>query len=542
MKLFALLSKKEKIQIFFVLLFLVITAFFSFLPIIFMERYINSVVKGMSVILILGGGYLVIQLINAGFRSFTDYIISKQQILIASNLQKKLFDTYVKMDYDEIIDIDFSDVTNALLEDVSIIADKYLLPLTNTVNSLVTFIVGIIYIIRINNVLALIIVPLGIITAVLNWLSEKKYIENAIEKKDLSISLWKSFSEIFKGIIPIRIYNRENDYKQIIEKKRERYKYISNKQNFLEKINAFAASFLFMFSIGVILIVAGLLTANNKMSIGGMVAVLMYNHMITDPLIALIETKKMSIEVKTSINRLNSFLNGIKVNKLKETGACDKLVIKNLYFNYKNNKTNNFILQNINLTLHNDEKIAIFGKSGCGKTTLIKLIAGFYNSYTGEISYYLNNQKNNYLPSISYLYQNSYLFDDSIINNIKLSKPNACKTEIDNIIKICLLDEVIRKYKDFNIGEGGESLSGGEKTRVRLAITILKSDASIYIFDELSTSLDSKTFEKIMFNLSQYLTDKMCIFIEHNKLIKQFVDKVYTLSNGYLSLDDKLNV
>lgn len=127
------------------------------------------------------------------------------------------------------------------------------------------------------------------------------------------------------------------------------------------------------------------------------------------------------------------------------------------------------------------------------------------------------------------------------VSNIKLSKPNACKTEIDNIIKICLLDEVIRKYKDFNIGDGGESLSGGEKTRVRLAIAILKSDASIYIFDELSTSLDSKTFEKIMFNLSQYLTDKMCIFIEHNKLIKQFVDKVYTLSNGYLSFDDKLN-
>ncbi len=532
MKPFSLLTKNEKVKVFFILLLLLITAFFSFLPIIFMEKYINSVIKSPKVILVLGGGYLAIQLINTSLNSLVNYLISKEQISIASNLQKKLFDLYVKMDYEKMINLDSSDLTNALLEDISVIAEKYLLPLTNILLSSVMFIIGVGYIIRINHILALIVVPLGIITAVLNWISEKKYIKNANEKKELSVSLWKSFSEIFKGIVPIRIYNRENDYKQIINSRVETFKSVSNRQNLLEKINSFIASFLFMFSIGIILIVAGWLTATNKMSIGGMVAVLMYNHMITDPLITLIETKKISVEVKTSIKRLNLFLNISKSSTPEKRGFCDEVKFKNLFFNYKNNKENNYILKDINLHIHKNEKIAIFGQSGAGKTSLIKLIAGFYNSYEGEISYYLKQEKTEYLPTISYLYQNSYIFDESLIKNIKLSKPDASQTEIENVIKICLLEETLKKHKDLKLGENGDNLSGGEKTRLRLAITLLKNDSSIYIFDEMSSSLDSVTFETIIKNIKEYLSDKICIFVEHNKAIKNFVDKVYVLENG----------
>lgn len=111
-------------------------------------------------------------------------------------------------------------MTNAMLEDVSIISDKILLPLTNIVKSGIIFIIGSIYITRINYILALIIIPLGIITAVLNAVSEKKYIENAVDKKAIYVSLWKSFSEIFKGIIPISIYKREKDYGKIVEENR----------------------------------------------------------------------------------------------------------------------------------------------------------------------------------------------------------------------------------------------------------------------------------------------------------------------------------
>lgn len=359
-----------------------------------------------------------------------------------------------------------------------------------------------------------------------------------LREKNVSISLWKSFSEVFKGIIPIRIFGQEKKMENIVNTKIEEMLKISIKQNELEKINYFVASSLFMISIGIILIVSAIMVSKSMISIGSMVAILMYNHMITDPLIEILETKQASVSVQISLDRLSSiFKLPDDINNKILRSKVDCISLNDICFAYYNEQED-FILKNINLKLSMNEKIAIFGETGSGKSTLVKLIAGLLNASQGSIEYFYKGVKVDYLPSLSYLYQNSYLFDQSIIDNIKFSNQKVSDEFLASIIKRCKIDEIIKVHGESSIGEDGIRLSGGEKTRIRLAMMLLKNDASIFIFDELSSSLDNSTINEIFSNIVDLLDDKICIFIEHNEFILEYVDKKAFMKQGRLNIEE----
>ena len=181
---------------------------------------------------------------------------------------------------------------------------------------------------------------------------------------------------------------------------------------------------------------------------------------------------------------------------------------------------------------------AIVGPSGSGKTTFCNLIARFWDVKSGEILIGGKNIKDykieNLMNSISMVFQDVYLFEDTIENNIKFGKQNASHEEVVEAAKKARCHEFIENLPDgYNtiIGEGGASLSGGEKQRISIARAMLK-DADIIIFDEATANIDPENEDKLKEAIESLTKNKTVIMIAHRLKTIRNADQILVLKDG----------
>lgn len=211
--------------------------------------------------------------------------------------------------------------------------------------------------------------------------------------------------------------------------------------------------------------------------------------------------------------------------------------IKNLSFNYDSKK----ILDNINLTILPNTLNVLIGNSGSGKSTLFMLLSKLYNVNDNMI-HYDNIDINDideiiFKKNICIVNQEPFLFNDTILNNIKIVRKNASDQEI---IKVCKLANIHEEIMDLNegyytiINENGSNLSGGQKQRIELARAILK-DSKILLLDEPTSALDSDNQKKLIDTLKQLKENKTIFMIAHKLNDYDGFDSVYKLDNGKIN-------
>jgi ATP-binding cassette, subfamily B, heavy metal transporter len=207
---------------------------------------------------------------------------------------------------------------------------------------------------------------------------------------------------------------------------------------------------------------------------------------------------------------------------------------KNITFMYGKRK----IFENFNLKISKNKKVAFVGHSGCGKTTLVKLLYRLYDLNTGKILLDDTDIKQVNQESLreemSIVPQECVLFDDSIYNNILFSKPNAKKEEVMSAIKFAQLDKIIENFPDKEntlVGERGIKLSGGEKQRVSIARAIL-ADKKILVLDEATSSLDSETEHEIQKDLEKLMKGRTSIIIAHRLSTIMHADMIVVMKKG----------
>ena len=209
----------------------------------------------------------------------------------------------------------------------------------------------------------------------------------------------------------------------------------------------------------------------------------------------------------------------------------------NVSFNYLSN-TENKVLKNINIEINGEKMTALVGHSGSGKSTMLNLIPRIYDPINGNILIDEEDIKNINLDSlrreISIVDQNTTLFDDTVLNNIKYAKPTASKDEVIKASELAMCSDFIGKLEngfDTMIGENGVKLSGGEKQRLSIARAFLK-DSKIILLDEATSSLDSETEEKIQKALAKLTSNKTTIVIAHRLSTILNSDKIYVIDKG----------
>ncbi|MCA2500422.1 peptidase domain-containing ABC transporter [Staphylococcus xylosus] len=217
----------------------------------------------------------------------------------------------------------------------------------------------------------------------------------------------------------------------------------------------------------------------------------------------------------------------------------DKILIENLSFQYG---YRSIVLHNINLKIEKGKKIALVGESGSGKSTIGKILSGYYSDYQGEI--YIDNTNikeiklHNYRNNVSYVSQTTFLFNDTIINNLKIGN-NSVATN-DQILSSCkqafihdFIADLPHQYETM-IDRDGESLSGGQQQRISIARALIKN-SPIYIFDEATSALDSLSESYVLKAINNLVEEGKTVLVISHKL-KNIIDAdlIYTLKDGEL--------
>lgn len=519
---------------FIVIIFLILTtAFLSTYPIKVMKALIDvaagSSGDAVNGILNLGLMYLLLQLARSMAHSLMLHKTNLVQQQISYDIQSTLYESLLITSIEDIEKQSVTKFTNTLIEDTKYLVHNTVKPFTNILFSMTTFCMGIYFMMTIHKFLPLIILPLGGITAFVSRAIQKRSESNANEIRVSSESLWKIYAEGIKGILPIRMFKYESVYQVKVRDSLKKINALETRQSKINALSLFALSALFMFSIGSILIISGILLSKNYITMGSMTAILMYNHMIIDPLIEILDLQQNIIKSKVSFKRLLQVLDMKKdIKPRQEYENLSRIVLKDVHL-YLDQTS---ILKDINLDIPMYSKIAIIGETGSGKSSIAKVISGIYEINQGCVLYFDGNEPSQVHPSVNFLIQEGYIFDVSIEENVRIANPDLSESDFEAIIESCALENAVKQHGNHPVGENGCAMSGGERKRVQLARVLANKNASMFIFDELTTSLDKITAKKILENVFEKVDKKMAIFIEHNTEYMDMFDYVILMKNG----------
>ena len=269
---------------------------------------------------------------------------------------------------------------------------------------------------------------------------------------------------------------------------------------------------------------------------------MLYVNILTWPVAVVGWVTSMVQQAEASQARINEFLNQVpeiqNYNKLR-TEINGKITFKDVTFRYED--TNITALKNINFNINSGETVAILGKTGSGKSTIIELISRLYDTTDGTILLddipIKEANLNDVRSQIGFVPQDPFLFSDTIGNNIKFGKEDATEAEIIEAAKNAVVHnnivEFTNGYKTI-LGERGVTLSGGQKQRVSIARAIIKNP-KILIFDDCLSAVDTETEEKILSNLEKVSKNKTTFIISHRVSSAKNADKIIILDAGKIA-------
>ena len=392
------------------------------------------------------------------------------------------------------------------------------------------------------SLIALIMIPLASITAKILGKRMSKISTQAQEK---SGDLNRYLIDLFKNHKVIKIFQREN-----FEENRSE-KFVTNLKEKSAKIAAVYIRSTPVMEMLTGIIIAALIFYSGKLIISGELAINNFFSFLAAMMLAYQPVKtltKVNIIISQGFSAAERILpiidikNEISLNENEDNLDISKgnIAFENVNFSYKSNLKNR-VLQNINASFSGGKMTALVGHSGSGKSTLLNMIPRIYDPNDGKIL--LDNQdisKFNLASlrsQISIVDQNTTLFDDTVLNNIKYARPEASNEEVFEAAKqsMCndFIDNLENKFETM-IGENGVKLSGGEKQRLSIARAILKK-SKIVLLDEATSSLDSDTEEKIQKALSQLTSDKTTIVIAHRLSTILNSDTIYVMDKGKIT-------
>ncbi len=389
------------------------------------------------------------------------------------------------------------------------------------------------------SLIAIIMIPIASITAKRLGRRMSKVVTEAIEK---SGDLNKYLIDLFKNHKIIKIFQRESFEGERSEK------FVNDLKEKQIKINTVAIraapvmEILTGIMIAILIFYSGKLIMNGQLELNNFfsfLAAMMLSYQPVKSLATINVGINQGLSAGKRILPIIDLPNLIEPNhnksKIKLTDGNIKL--KNITFNYESN-ANNIVLNDISITINGKKMTALVGQSGSGKSTLLSLIPRIYDPKSGILEIDGQNIKDVNLFSlrkeISIVDQNVTLFDDTIFNNIKYAKPDATDEEIYKAAQQSMCQDFIEKLENkyqTMIGENGVRLSGGEKQRLSIARAFLK-DSKIILLDEATSSLDSKTEEKIQKALDKLILNKTTVVIAHRLSTILNSDKIYVMDKG----------
>ena len=347
--------------------------------------------------------------------------------------------------------------------------------------------------------------------------------------------------ELFKNHKIIKIFQQENYEKVRADKALEAVKVKSKKINEVIVRTSPIMEFFTGIMIAILIFYSGKLIINEQLSINNFFSFLAAMMLSYQPVRSLATLNLTISQGLAGAKRIIPIID--KKQNIFENLQQDKIVLSegkinfdDVSFNY--DEENKIVLKNINLNINGGKMTSLVGHSGAGKSTILNLIPRFYDRSNGDIK--IDNQSiyqkklSSVRENISLVSQETTLFDDTILNNIKYANLNASTNEIKEAARLSFAEEFINSLPnkfDTIIGENGVRLSGGEKQRLSIARAILKK-SKIILLDEATSSLDAETEKKIQDAINFLTKGRTTLVIAHRLSTILNSDKIYVIDAG----------
>jgi len=476
----------------------------------------------------------------AGFLTF----LMRQTIIVTSrliefDLKNEIYQQYQRLSVNFYKKNRTGDLMNRISEDVSKVRMYFGPAIMYSMNMLVLFAVGFYQMYQIDTTLTLYtLIPFPILSVSIFILSKIINEKSTIVQQYLS-KLTTFNQEFFSGINVVKSYGIEQS---IIKE----FDVLANDSK-LKNIDLYKVQAIF-FPLMVLLIgisnliviyVGGKQFIAGEIRIGVIAEFMLYVNILTWPVAIVGWVTSMVQQAEASQERINEFLKHvpeIQNNNAEPFDIKGDIIFKNVSITYDD--THIVALKNISFEVKSGETIAVLGKTGSGKSTIVNLVARLYDPTDGVISIDATPLKEINLTALrdrlGFVPQDPYLFSDTISNNIRFGKEDATAEEIIEAAKNAAIHSNISNFQngyDTILGERGVTLSGGQKQRVSIARAIIKNPR-ILIFDDCLSAVDTETEEQILSNLKEVSKEKTTFIISHRVSSAKNADKIIVLDSG----------
>ncbi len=430
-----------------------------------------------------------------------------------------------------------ADYLSILTNDVKMIEDNFLLPFFEVVQYTVIFISSFVLMIYFD-----VIVTIVVFVAITLMFLVPSLLGKELEKRQNTLSsqladFTTKLKDILSGFEIIKSYSMKQYVIQKFDKENSDTIHTKYSVDKLFALNEGLSSFLALMVQIVVLFLSAYFIITERITVGTLLGMVQVSSNLANPLIMIFTNIPKIKSIQPIIEKL-TVLSKYELNEVpkKQSATFNSVVsISNLSFAHEKQ---NRVLDKINLHIEKGKKYVIVGKSGCGKTTLVKLLAGYYTEYSGKILYDntdLNMMNENDIVQLSsIIHQNIYMFNESVYDNICLHEDYS-KESIDKAVKASGLNDVIEKLPEgllYEAGENGSNLSGGQKQRIAVARALIRNKP-ILILDEGTSAIDMQTAYDIENHLLK-IEGLTIITITHNlkKELLELYDNIIYMENG----------
>ena len=509
------------------------------------DSYLSPLFEGLSfgkIILLFGVIVLLLAIIKGLFVFFMIQTIIIMSRLIEYDLKNEIYEHYQKLDSTFYKENNTGDIMNRISDDVTKVR-MYLGPsIMYSINLVILFALIVPIMFSINVRLSLYsLIPLPVLSLIIYLVSNRINMQSEKVQSKLS-DITTLSQETYSGIRIIKTYVKESFFSSKLNKENQAYKDYSMN---LVKTNAFFFPVM-MLLIGLSTILTIYIggqeyIAGNLKEKGTILQFVIYVNMLTWPVTAIGWVTSIVQRAAASQTRINEFLSTESKVKNRPTKALNlkgHIIFKNVSFTYPESGIT--ALKNISFEIKHGKTLAIIGKTGSGKSSIINLLLRSYDVSDGEILIDNNNLKEIDLDLLKentgVVPQDVFLFSDTIANNIAFGyKDKLPDTSIiENAAKnAAIYDNIKNLPNGFQtlIGERGVTLSGGQKQRVSIARAIIKSP-KILIFDDCLSAVDTETEDVILTNLKKIMKDKTSVIISHRVSSVKNANMILVLADG----------
>lgn len=491
-------------------------------------------------LLIFGVTVLLLALLKGLFMFFMRETLIVMSRYIEYDLRNEIYDHYQKLDTAFYKRNKTGDLMSRITEDVSRVR-MYIGPaIMYALNTIVLFVMVIAVMISVNPELTFfVLLPLPVLSLSIY------YVNNLINKRSEEIQKQLSFlttiaQEVYSGIRVIKSYVQEKTYGRFFSSESETYK---ERAMDLAKVEAlFFPLMLLLIGLSTIITiyVGGIQVIQGKITPGNIAEFVIYVNMLTWPVTSIGWVASIVQRAAASQKRINEFLQ-TQPTISNEDGAeahevQGDIQFDHVYFTYPD--TGVHALEDLSFSIYKGEKVAIVGRTGSGKSTVVDLLMRLYDPTEGSIKVDGNDLRTlelgEFRRQIGYVPQDVFLFSDTIARNIAFGTREFELAEVEEAANnASISDEIVALPKGYEtlVGERGVTLSGGQKQRISIARAFIK-DPNLVILDDCLSAVDAKTEKRILHSLTHILEDKTAIIITHRVFSLLDFDRIFVLDRG----------